>query len=87
MEYEKCGCGKDGKYVSIVDGKNVYSCNKYGRCLTYEEQKKLIDSLSMENSALSMLLGDVCNMYMNIADDGRFAGSNLAKKVNKALGI
>lgn len=34
---DKCPCGKDGRYVRLVDGKHIYSCSKYGSCPTYDE--------------------------------------------------
>jgi len=35
---DKCGCGNDGHYiVKDSDGFDVYACNKYKRCPTYEE--------------------------------------------------
>ena len=36
MDYKKytCGCGKPIRYITS-DGKEA--CNRYGRCLTYEE--------------------------------------------------
>lgn len=33
----KCGCGKDGRYMHIVDGVEVIACNKYYPCPTYDE--------------------------------------------------
>jgi len=42
FEQDKCGCGRDVRY-STSDGKG--SCNKYGRCLSWEEQAKLIREL------------------------------------------
>lgn len=36
-EDTKCGCGKEGRYIHMRDGVETYSCNKYLRCLTYEE--------------------------------------------------
>jgi len=33
-----CGCGKSGRYmIKDADGFDVYSCNKYQRCPTYDE--------------------------------------------------
>ena len=35
-----CGCGLRAKYFKIVDGGiEEESCNKYGRCPTYDELK------------------------------------------------
>ena len=34
---EICGCGKPVRYI---DSKGIESCNKYGRCPTYEELNK-----------------------------------------------
>ena len=45
----KCPCGRDGKYVQIIDGDEVYSCNKYRRCKTYEQ---LEDELSKQKEQL-----------------------------------
>lgn len=42
MFQEKCGCGKEVRY-STACGKG--SCNKYQRCLDYEEQSELIAKL------------------------------------------
>lgn len=44
-----CGCGKQARYVKIEDGREVHSCNKYGRCPTYKE-------LSLELQAVKLLL-------------------------------
>jgi len=34
----KCGCGKEGRYLSFDEQHNeIYSCNKYKRCPTYDE--------------------------------------------------
>lgn len=42
-ETNKCGCGRDIRY-STSCGRG--SCNKYQRCLSYEEQEELIKVLS-----------------------------------------
>lgn len=34
---DKCNCGYDNRYAHMVDGKQVYSCNKYGVCLPYDD--------------------------------------------------
>ncbi len=41
----KCGCGREGRYARIdEDGLNIWSCNKYQRCPTYDELTELYDS-------------------------------------------
>jgi hypothetical protein len=36
--WETCGCGKPTRYTKInEDGTQEHSCNKYGRCPTYDE--------------------------------------------------
>jgi len=42
FEEDKCGCGKPVRYTTVC-GKGA--CNKYNRCLTYEEQSELIEKL------------------------------------------
>lgn len=37
LEDTKCPCGKEGRYIEMVDDVETYSCNKYQRCPTYEE--------------------------------------------------
>ncbi len=46
----KCGCGKPVRYIKIIASDNpIGSCNKYGRCLTYEELEKTANELSTKN--------------------------------------
>ena len=35
IETEKCGCGKEGRYMNMETG--LASCHKRGRCMTYDE--------------------------------------------------
>jgi Zn-finger protein len=46
----KCPCGKEGRYTRYENGKEVFSCNKYFTCLSYEEQSDLIEKLRSEES-------------------------------------
>lgn len=41
-----CGCGREGRYVKIVDGKEEHACNKYGKCPSYEDLGKRIAELT-----------------------------------------
>lgn len=52
----KCGCGKDVRY-SMLGGKG--SCNKYQRCLTWEEQDALIKTLTVRVSDYKTTLGKI----------------------------
>jgi len=55
---ETCGCGRPTRYVKILDdGTEVHSCNKYGRCPSYEE-------LLNERNVLKYLV----NAYRNKRD-------------------
>ncbi len=41
-----CGCGRPGRYMHFdSERKEVWACNKYQRCLTYDEQFELIKEL------------------------------------------
>lgn len=43
----KCGCGKAGRYAHFDDGGiETLSCNKYTRCLTYDEQHQKLAELA-----------------------------------------
>ena len=49
MEIEICGCGRRTRYGrKLPDGTLEYSCNKYGRCLSPEEQKEKEDAAKIE---------------------------------------
>lgn len=41
MDNFKCGCGREGRYSLMRDGVEIASCNKYSRCLSYDELHKL----------------------------------------------
>lgn len=43
LENKKCPCGKEGRYIKIIDGEDLFSCNKYQRCPTYEELENSLD--------------------------------------------
>ena len=53
FEQAKCGCGRDVRY-STSDGKGA--CNKYQRCLSYEEQEKLIAKLIPKSRIFELTL-------------------------------
>lgn len=57
-----CGCGNEGKYVHIIDGKEIYACNKYARCLTYDEQFKKIEELSDKLMKYETVLKQIVNV-------------------------
>ena len=57
-----CGCGEEGKYVHIIDGKEVYACNKYKRCLTYDEQRNKIQKLSSKLLRYERVLKQIVNV-------------------------
>lgn len=38
----KCGCGDPVRYEHIVDGKRLWSCNKYQICLPYNDLRELM---------------------------------------------
>lgn len=44
-----CGCGRPERYMVTRNGEQVFACNKYMRCLTYDE---LGNALSHANSLL-----------------------------------
>lgn len=50
----KCGCGKEGRYSTGIDGE--WSCNKYQRCPTYEEQEIAIGRLRQMASRYELAL-------------------------------
>ena len=52
----KCGCGRDVRYSS-QDGKGA--CNKYARCLSWEQQDKLIKKLRSEVNKLKPALEEI----------------------------
>ena len=52
-EQQKCGCGKDIRY-STSCGKGA--CNKYQRCLSYEEQAEIIAKLIPKSRYYEVIL-------------------------------
>ncbi len=52
-QFPSCGCGKQTRYMVAKDGELVGSCNKFLRCLTYDEQG---EALKRSNSLLLDLL-------------------------------
>lgn len=44
----KCNCGRDTRYSHVVDGKQVFSCNKYHMCLPYDD---LLTKMQLEQRA------------------------------------
>lgn len=45
-DHDICGCGRKTRYVIMIDGKKEYSCNKYGRCPSYEDLSNKITELT-----------------------------------------
>lgn len=44
-----CGCGAPGRYQQIdEDGNETASCNRYARCLTYDELRLKAQRLEIE---------------------------------------
>lgn len=56
-----CGCGRPAKYTSFIDNKFVGSCNKYGRCPTYEELEYKLKQLKAEFDSLLCSANDTIN--------------------------
>ena len=58
----KCGCGREGRYTRAgEDGLNIWACNKYQRCPTYEELTERTKSLQISElrykTALQKIVG------------------------------
>lgn len=65
-EETTCGCGRPTRYMVAV---GRYSCNKYSRCLSYEELRTTLADTNMKLlSLLSCILPDfdiyTCNKNM-----------------------
>lgn len=43
-----CNCGRPGKYIHFIDGKEVDSCNKRIVCPTYDELVDYNRDLNLE---------------------------------------
>lgn len=56
---DKCGCGKDARYLTMCGDEQVGSCNKYQRCPTYEQLYDIAQnrkSLLLELSSAAMFV-------------------------------
>jgi len=74
---DKCGCGNDARYVKIGEsGIEEQSCNRYGRCPTYEEIRT---SLEVSSKRLG-----VFKKAVDMIDD-YFEYSNESKKDQKKV--
>jgi len=40
-----CGCGRKVRYIAVNGESQDDSCNKYGRCMSWDELKKRYDEL------------------------------------------
>lgn len=58
---EKCNCGKETRYMHNVNGDQVFSCNKYGVCRTYDELLEINLTLSVENNQLKRHRDEISN--------------------------
>lgn len=65
---QKCGCGREGRYFNIEG--NLASCNKHGRCMTYEELKLELEKergrfaiVSRELSELKKAIRTIKNIF------------------------
>ena len=57
MGEAKCGCGKGIRYVTVsVDGVELWSCNKYKRCMTREEMEEELNRQRRELSAYKVAI-------------------------------
>jgi len=56
----KCGCGEEGRYVHFLpDGEEVYSCNKYRRCPTYDELAEKVRTLTLRCNRYESTLKEI----------------------------
>ena len=74
---DKCGCGRDVRY-STFDGKGA--CNKYSRCLTWDEQDKLIKSINSNSVTMHRALVDIIELVDGEHYEYRAIASNALKK-------
>ena len=73
---DKCGCGRDVRYTSS-DGKG--SCNKYYRCLTWDEQDKLIRRTQIDSDTYKTALEEIKDMVDGECYEYRAIAKNALK--------
>lgn len=58
-----CRCGRPGKYAHInTNGQEVYGCNKYQLCLTYNEQLDKIKDIGNKLLIYEQTLKNIVNI-------------------------
>lgn len=57
----KCGCGREIRYILFRDGVETSSCNKYARCLSYDE----LYNLAQRRKELIVELLEACDDLHN----------------------
>ena len=78
-----CGCGKPGRYATIgQEGEEVWACNKYRRCLTYEELSDQYTQLKRGYFELLVAGEDLC-LYREGTENYKQAESLLRKHLDK----
>jgi len=70
MIFSECNCGKPSRYLHTdEDGNQVYSCNKYYICPTYDELVAKLDVVLVENIKLRAFRNKI-NELINLTAEG-----------------
>lgn len=70
--FGECPCGKPVRYETSKGG----SCNKYIRCLTYEELDAKVRTLEQKNNELVYFREKIINFADNLKVDDKFPQKN-----------
>jgi len=75
-EAELCGCGRLARYISPANPREN-SCNKFGRCMTWDQQNALLTKQRVLIQKLANMVDTIDNGYCSICGVHRvwkFAG-------------
>ncbi len=74
-----CGCGKKVQYMVTTSEITLMACNKYGRCMSYDELTELLGEVRLENAQLRAQAESVVKVLAEVSMSAASAAVSIKK--------